>query len=130
MEPSTAAHIEPFDPSTAQQVFKAQRPKLMRAISCGSDVLINKLYSDGVITESALNKLMVMGLPKDEKSMILLNEVERMITIKSSAFGKFVSALQSEPPLVETAEQLLRSYCSYRKYSEYILTCKHCIEEG
>lgn len=113
MEPSTAAHIEPFDPSTAQQVFKAQRPKLMRAISCGSDVLINKLYSDGVITESALNKLMVMGLPKDEKSMILLNEVERMITIKSSAFGKFVSALQSEPPLVETAEQLLRSYCSY-----------------
>ena len=109
MEPSTAACTEPVDLSVAQQVFKAQRPKLMRAIS-SSPLLVNRLYAGDVITEEVLNKLMVMGLSKDEKNIILLNEVERMILINSSAFTTFVSALQSEPALEEMAHQLLHSY--------------------
>lgn len=73
--------------------------------------LAGRLYSEGVVSRSLMQKLTVLGLSSCEKSILILNEVEDQIASNAIVFRSFITALQSVQQLKEMGMKLIKSYC-------------------
>ena len=100
------------DSAAAARAFKTHYATLMLIIHDTLE-LASRLYSEGAVSRSLMNKLTALGLSTDEKNMLVLNEIEDQIPSNPTVFQTFVTALQSIVPLEEMGKKLMESYCKY-----------------
>ena len=75
------------------------------------ELLACDLYAEGVVLENALDEVSVVGITATQKRVKLLSLVKDQIAVYPAKFNVLVHALKKQPPMVELAERLERTYC-------------------
>ena len=75
------------------------------------ELLACELYAEGIVPRSALEEVNVVGITTTQKRMKLLSFVMDQVAVDPDKFHKFVDVLKKQPPIVEVAERLERTYC-------------------
>ena len=74
-------------------------------------LLASDLYAEGVVLRNAVEEVSVLGIPATQKRVKLLSLVEDQIAVNPATFNVFLRVLKKQPPSVELAERLERTYC-------------------
>ena len=75
------------------------------------ELLACDLYAEGIVLENALEEVSVVGITATQKRVKLLSLVKDQIAVYPAKFNVFVHVLKKQPPSVELAERLERTYC-------------------
>ena len=108
------------------QVFRKHFYDLTIAIQ-DPDTLAVRLYSEGIITESVRDNVIIQQLPKQVKCTILAIAMETSLKLKPSNFTAFIDILRSDRTLWPIARLLLRTNKCKNDMSEMLHSCKYSV---
>ena len=106
------------------QVFRKHFYDLTIAIQ-DPDTLAVRLYSEGIITESVRDNVIIQQLPKQLKCTVLAIAMETSLKLKPSNFTAFIDILRSDHTLWPIAG-LLTNKCKI-DVSEMLHSCKYSV---
>ena len=95
---------------TALEALRQLFADLVRVLQ-DPELLACDLYAEGVVLENALEEVNVVGITATQKRMKLLSLVKDQIAVYPAKFNEFVHVLKKQPPMVEIAVRLERTYC-------------------
>ena len=77
------------------------------------ELLACDLYAEGIVPQSALEEMNVVGIIPTQKRMKLLSLVIDQVAVDAERLPKFIQLLKKRPPMVEVAERLERTFGEY-----------------
>ena len=95
-----SAESEAFQKCSADLIRRMQYPELLAL----------ELYSDGILSETVMDEMSMVGLSSVQRKMRLLNAVRVQITSNPTKFQNLLLALKKQPPLRDVAEKLKTTY--------------------
>ena len=107
---SSAGLSSDIDPVKALSSFKSQRDSLTLLLKSDLPNIASKLYTKSIISQDALAEAMNLTHIASVRTVSLLSVVEAKIEAEPRTFTEFVKILESEPPLVSQAEELMKKY--------------------
>ena len=92
-------------PSAESETFRKCSSDLHKGIQ-DPESLAWELYSDGVVSETVVDEVSVLGLSAIQRKTKLLSAVRDAIAVDPTKFQNLLTALQKRPPLKSVAEKL------------------------
>ena len=95
--------------SAASEAFRKCSADLIRGIQ-DLEILAWELYSDGVVSETVVDEVNVVGLSSVQRKTRLLSAVRDQITVDPAKFQTLLLALRKRPPLKDVTDKLETVY--------------------
>ena len=95
--------------SAESEAFRKCSTDLMREIQ-DPELLAWELYSDGIVSETVMDKVSVVGLSSVQRKTRLLSAVRVQIATDPTKFQNFLKVLRNKPQLKDVAEKLKTAY--------------------
>ena len=95
--------------SAASEAFRKCSADLIRGIQ-DPELLAWELYSDGVISETVVDEVSVVGLSSVQRKARLLSAIRDQIAVDPAKFQKLLLALRKQPPMKDVADKLETIY--------------------
>ena len=98
-------------PNAAFEAFRKHYSDLIRAIQ-DPDVLLLAcdLYSEGILAQTVLDVVNVVGFTPVQKKMTLLSALKDQIALDPTKLDTLLEAFRKRPHMVELAERLAATY--------------------
>ena len=107
--PSQSKKREASPLSAESEAFRKCSADLIRKIQ-DPELLAWELYSDDILSQTAMDEVSVVGLSSMQRKTKLLNAVRVQIVFDPTKFQNFLQALKKQPSLEGVAEKLKTAY--------------------